>query len=140
MSSEHLSRRLFSYFKLSFPRPHSWFGEVQQAVSIANCFYEANAAHTDLAPWATFAQRNFQGEQGKAYESLLEREVKGLSDLVRFSSCLKLVIIFPWGRQRELAMSAVKNGFSGRVETVGKDDLTAWFWDNNEELRALIHS
>jgi hypothetical protein len=141
LTTERLAQRLYNYFKLPYPPPHPWFGDLHQGLRIINCSYDAGAAHIDASPWPTLGPGCLQKRNLlSSYKALLASEIGHLSHLLDFCPNLNLVIILIADPERSLAMSAIARRFRGRVETVRKNQLAPWVWKNRRELAALVES
>jgi len=141
LSAEGLAQRLHNYFRLKYPQPHPWFAGLHEGLSIIECSYDTGAAHVDVSPWATFGPRHAtKCNMLDRYQTLLASEAGFLSDSVEFCSNLKLVIVLIADRERDLAISAVRKHFDGKIETQRRDQFADWVWKNKRDLADLVGS
>ena len=162
---DELTFRLVNYFRLAnvtLPPSHAWFGEILEASSILSCPHAIAAAHVDLCPWATLSPttlRRLDIEQPLQH-GLTRREVfwnfidsqmsawLGIT-IGRCRNSAKLVVILksdnPTGlelarqvRTREIIITALGQGWQGKIEIKTKEQLSVWMWQNKDELQALI--
>jgi hypothetical protein len=153
MTPDDLARRLAGYFRSVNPRPHSWFGEYQEALGIIGGDYKINAVYLDLTPWPTLSptylskrprpERTFRLRQ---YNIALKTGSRRW--LARLIGCcshkVKLILVFDTFGDRAtktkvLCRNALPNNWTGRIENF-KDTRKAqiWCWNNCDELRQLL--
>ncbi len=143
IGASDLALRLVTYFRRSYPMPHPWFADMQEALSIVNCPYSLCAAHVDASPWTSYSpttlnRRDTTGQLVETYNAMLHADVSHLSSVLSFSGHLKLVIVIgkrPW---MNFVCDAINQQFNGRVEVIEKSKLAGWFAENKVELSALI--
>ncbi len=155
MTADNLALRLAGYFRNVNPRPHSWFGDYQEALGIIGGDYKINTAHIDLTPWPTLSpsylhrlpepkRTNFLKEYNAALNTGRERW------LTRAIGCcsgkVKLILIHDMfdnraAETKDLCRNALPNDWTGRIECF-KDTrkFQMWCWDNRDSLKQLLGS
>ena len=141
LPSVTLTGRLYRYFELAYPSPHPWFDELEMAFRVIDCSYRRNVAHIDVSPWPTFGPHHLR-KRGynhlESYKSLLQNEVKALSNLVGFCRELKLVILLIADAERDSAIREIKKAFGGRIKTQRKERFYRLVSENKRELAELV--
>jgi hypothetical protein len=149
LDAQELALRLVGYFRHAQPRPHPWFAELQEALSIVNCPYTLAAAHVDVSPWPTLSPNSLKKRINKRellayYHEMILTERKHLGAFLQ--KCKNLKFVFIIGKENfgsfdndwtRLTKESVRQGFQGRVEVVEKHKLSKWISDHEGEIREL---
>lgn len=149
LDEQELALRLVGYFRHAHPRPHPWFAELQEALSIVNCSYTLAAAHVDASPWPAFSPSSLKKRINKrelpaCYHEMILTEKKHLRFFLK--KCKNLKLIFIIGKENfgdfdnnwtKLTKESVGQGFQGIVEVVEKHKLSKWISDHEGEIRKL---
>ena len=153
MTAAELALRLAGYFRSVNPRPHSWFGEYQEALGIIGGDYKINAAHLDLLPWPTLSPtylKKLDEQNGTELRDIYNSALnKGRDDWLAFSlECaapkVKLILIFDSfgdrpAKTKFICRNALPANWPGRIE-IFKDvrEAQTWCWKNKDTLRLFL--
>ena len=153
MTADDLALRLAGYFRSVNPRPHSWFGDYQEALGIIGGDYKINAVHLDLLPWPTYSPTYLDGLPEPRRTKLLQKYnsalIQGRDDWLAFSlECaapkVKLILVFDPFENRAaetkvVCRNALPADWPGRIESF-KDvrEAQSWCWSERPSLRELL--
>jgi hypothetical protein len=143
LDAQELTSRLVGYFRHTHPRPHPWFAELQEALSIINCPYSLAAAHIDVSPWPTLAPSTLKKRKNSVkmldlYNKMIEAEVRQLPNFIKKCKNLKLVLIIGKTGWIDFVKHAIEGKFAGEIEVVEKNDLPRWISNNKKRIREII--
>lgn len=145
MKADILARRLASYFRSVQPRPHPWFGELQEALSIIGGNYKVNAAHVDLSPWSTLSPRKLSQMSDRInllarYNKLLELgQEKWLPQVIEICKRkVRLLLIVDKNKHRAGITKAVCEtvlgaNWEGQILILEREgSVKRWAWENKD--------
>jgi hypothetical protein len=132
LDAQDLTLRLVGYFRHAHPRPHPWFSELQEALSIVNCPYTLAAAHVDVSPWPTLSPRALKLRPNKIqlldlYRKMLEAEAPQLPNFQERCKSLKLVIIIGKLEWAGLSSKLLKKNFVGALKLLRRINCRSGF-------------
>ena len=140
--AQELTSRLVGYFYHSHPRPHPWFAELQEAMSVINCSFSLAAAHVDISPWPTLApttlmKRKDDGESLNLYNKMIVNETVHLPGFLKRCKFLKLVFIIGKTRWGDFIKRKIEEKINLPVNIVDKKDMANWISDRERDIRQI---
>jgi hypothetical protein len=145
MDADLLARRLASYFRSVQPRPHPWFGELQEALAIIGGNYKVNAAHVDLSPWSTLSPRKLSQMSDRenllaCYNKLLKLgQEKWLPQVIEICKRkVKLLLIVDKDKTRAeqtkaICESVLGTQWEGHILILEREgSVKYWAWENKD--------
>jgi len=145
LDAEILARRLASYFRSVQPRPHPWFGELQEALAIIGGNYKVNAAHVDLSPWSTLSPRKLSQMSDRkhlldCYNKLLKLgQEKWLPQVIEICKRkVKLLLIVDKdktraGQTKAVCETVLGKNWEGQIFILEREgSVKHWAWENKD--------
>jgi hypothetical protein len=92
LTYKELGERIINYFKLEFPRYHSWFEPWEEALNILGYSYkDGSAAHLDLSPRATIPMS--KAPDPILFEEMIRKDMQIFFNVLQECHLAKILLI-----------------------------------------------